>query len=411
MPLLDPTGKNVGATGDALIDEALTTVREHFGMPVAYLSRFDGDTLVFRNVSAPGLSHLIKPDDRMALNETYCQKIITGELPSLIRDTADEPICRELLVTSTVPIGSHLSLPVVLADGRPYGMFCCFSPEPNPTLNERDLAVMASFVTLVARQVQTENDQNEDNARDRREIETLLRETPFDAAYQPIVRLSDGTTVGYEALIRKHGSEVGTTEAIFRQAARVGLGIEMELFAAEMSLSRMPELDALEYISINASPSLICDDRFETAISGVDRRKLVVEVTKYSENANIPNLLKRLTDLRQSGVRIAIDDVGSGYSDFQRITQISPDILKIDRSIVTQLDRDAKKRAAIAALQYFAAETGPTVVAEGVEREEEATALRKLGVPLAQGWLFGRAAIPDQATMATGAGEAQSLLR
>ncbi len=394
MPLLDPEGADTNVAGDALIDDALNTVREHFGMSVAYLSRFEGETLVFQNVSAPDLPHLIKTDDRMVLAETYCGKIISGELPSLICDTADEPACQELGVTSSIPIGSHLSLPVMLKDGRPYGMFCCFSHEPNPSLNERDLAVMASYVNLVARQVQSERDVTDEALRDRARIETILHDTLFDPAYQPIVQVSDRRTVGFEALIRFRGSRDGTTEQVFRQAMRVGLGMELELSAAEVALQHLPELEALDYLSINASPELICDDRFERLLQDVERSKLVVEVTEYSEHVDIPKLLSRLPELRQSGIRIAIDDVGAGYSDFQRITQISPDILKIDRSIVAGLDRDAKKRAAIAALQYFAMETGPTVLAEGVEREEEAAALGALGVPLAQGWLFGRAAIP-----------------
>lgn len=394
MPPLGLMESESSATGDALIDEALKTVREHFGMPVAYLSRFEDETLVFRNVSAPGLSHLIKPNDQMALRDAYCPRILSGELPNLIPDTALEPLCQELPITATVPIGSHISLPVKLADGSVYGMFCCLSPEPNPTLNERDIAVMSSFVTLVTRQVQQEREGADMANKDRTEIESILRDAPFEAAYQPIVRLSDRRIVGCEALIRFHTASAVSTEAIFRQANRVGLGLELELRAARLAIKNAPTGEELDYVSVNASPELICDARFEAALEGAQREHLIVEVTEYSENSNLTALLPRLAKLRQSGIRIAIDDVGAGYSDFQRITQIAPDILKIDRSIVTDLHRDPMKRAAVAALRYFAAETGPRVVAEGVEREEEAAALRTLDIPLAQGWLFGRATIP-----------------
>ncbi len=395
MPPLGLLESESSATGDALIDEALKTVRVHFGMPVAYLSRFEDETLVFRNVSAPGLSHLIKPNDQMALKDSYCSRIQSGELPNLIPDTALEPLCQELPITAALSIRSHVSVPVKLADGTVYGMFCCLSPEPNPTLNERDIAVMSSFVTLVARQIQQERESVDTAEKDRAEIEAILRDAPFDAAYQPIVRLLDHRIVGYEALIRFNTASVVSTEAVFRQANRVGLGLELELRAAKLLIEKAPWVEKLDYVSVNASPELICDARFEATLEAADRERLIVEVTEYSDNSNMAALLPRLAELRRRGIRIAIDDVGAGYSDFQRITQIAPDILKIDRSIVTNLHHDPMKRAAVAALRYFAAETGPTVIAEGVEREEEAAALRMLDVPLAQGWLFGRATIPD----------------
>ncbi len=398
MPPLGLLKTATAASGEALIDEALATVREHFGMAVAYLSRFEDDALVVRNVSAPGLSHLIKPGDRMALGDVYCSLILSGELPSLIPDTAQEPLCREFPITNEMPIGSHIGLPVRLMDGTPYGMFCCLSPEPDPTLNRRDLAVMSSYADYVTRQVQKEHDGLTEAERDKADIEAILRDERFDAAFQPIVRLWDHRIVGYEALIRFHSEFGHATEDVFRKAIHIGLGLELELRAAKRAIACAPDTENLDYVSVNASPELICDPRFEAALAGANPGKLVIEVTEYSDNSNIPALLTRLVELRSRGFRIAIDDVGAGYSDFQRITQISPDILKIDRSIVSDLDRDPMKRAAVAALRYFASETGPTVVAEGVEREEEAAALRALDVPLAQGWLFGRASIPDPAS-------------
>lgn len=380
------------ANGADLIDEALATVREHFGMPVAYLSRFDGDTLIFRNVSAPGLDHLIKPNDQMMLKETYCPRILSGELPNLIPDTSREPICQELPITSAVPIGSHISLPVRLEDGTPYGMFCCLSPEPNHTLNDRDLAIMSSFVGLVARQVQQELKTAEAARRDRQGIEAVLRDSAFAPAFQPLISLPERRVVGVEALVRFAPLWAADTEAVFRQASHVGLGLELELAAMVASIECHARLDRNWYLSLNASPELICDPRFDAALTGTPPGRLVIEVTEHNRAHDLSRLKSRIEALQFAGIRVAIDDVGTGYSDFQLITHLSPDMLKIDRSIVSALDSDPTKRAAVAALCYFAAETGPVVLAEGVETEAEAKVLNRLGVPLAQGYLFGRPA-------------------
>ena len=96
--------------------------------------------------------------------------------------------------------------------------------------------------------------------------------------------------------------------------------------------------------------------------------------------------------LRQKGTRISIDDTGSGYSSLAHILKLAPDLIKLDRDLVSGIDVDPVRRALAAALVSFAAETGTQVVAEGVETEDELVVLRQLGVRYAQGYYLGRPA-------------------
>jgi EAL domain-containing protein (putative c-di-GMP-specific phosphodiesterase class I) len=89
-------------------------------------------------------------------------------------------------------------------------------------------------------------------------------------------------------------------------------------------------------------------------------------------------------------MRVAIDDVGAGYSGLQRIANVAPDLLKLDRSIIHGIDKSPTHRAIVAALRHFAGETGALLLAEGVETEAEAHIVKSLGVGLAQGWYFGK---------------------
>ena len=235
-PGLPVTQLHVEAGADEsgrIIDEALTAMRLHFGMPVAYLSEFVGDELVFRAVSAPGLEDLIKPGDVWPLSSVYCPRVLSGELPNLIPDTSELPACQDIEVTHTVPIRSHISLPVRRADGSAFGMFCCLSTEPNPSLNERDLSVMSTFANLVARQVrQNESEQQADNMR-RAAVRTAIDDSALEIVFQPLVSLADGRTFAVEALSRFQAHPYRAPDLWFDDALQVLLnqGREVEALA------------------------------------------------------------------------------------------------------------------------------------------------------------------------------------
>ena len=144
---------SAGDTGQLSLQRALSAVRQHLNMDVAYLSQIDGNDSIFEMVDAPGLEELVKPGDRRSLDDVYCRHIVEGRLPELIPDTSEIPFAMDLPITEAVPIGSHMSIPLRLPDGELYGMFCCLSAKPNPSLNERDLGTMRMFADLAAERV------------------------------------------------------------------------------------------------------------------------------------------------------------------------------------------------------------------------------------------------------------------
>ena len=169
MPSVDSSfdifGQPIG--GDTcVIQEALSAIRTHLDMEVAYFSEFVDGRTIFRRVDAPGLEHLIKEGDSQSLDDVYCNHILEGRLPELIPDTSQFPLAVSMPITQAVPIGSHASIPIRRADGTPYGMFCCLSPRPNLSLNTRDLDVLRMFADIAAKQVNTELEHN----RSKREI-------------------------------------------------------------------------------------------------------------------------------------------------------------------------------------------------------------------------------------------------
>jgi EAL domain-containing protein (putative c-di-GMP-specific phosphodiesterase class I) len=112
-------------------------------------------------------------------------------------------------------------------------------------------------------------------------------------------------------------------------------------------------------------------------------------------------LAEALEPLRSKGLRLAVDDAGAGYASFRHILKLKPDVIKLDSSLIRNIDSDTGSRALAAALIRFAEETGCKVVAEGVETREELAMLRRLEVNKAQGYLLGRP-MPLHARVAAG---------
>ncbi|MBP1136359.1 PAS domain S-box-containing protein [Arthrobacter sp. PvP023] len=211
-------------------------------------------------------------------------------------------------------------------------------------------------------------------------------------AFQPIQCLSSGNVVGAEALSRFPLSDGTTTEAWFMQAASVGMEADLELLALRTALRTAARLPRDIYLAINLSPGVCLDPRVLEAISQGDIHpsRLVIEVTERQKVDDYGQLLGVLEPLRSSGVRVAIDDAGAGFASMQHIVQLKPDLIKLDRAIIRDIDSDPSHRALGAAMVGFAAETAALLVAEGIETAAELEAVTSLGMTAGQGYFLGR---------------------
>ncbi|MEO0635703.1 MAG: EAL domain-containing protein [Pseudomonadota bacterium] len=393
------------AAASDVIQQALETVREHFDMEVAYLSEIVGQTSVFRSVSAPGLEDMAHVGTEMPMEAVYCQHIIEGRLPKLIPDTAEVPFTATIPITSQLPIGAHMSIPVRRNDGSVYGMFCCLSRTPNPTLNDRDLMVMERFVDLASATVQSREDAVKEQQKRTGAIHSLLADKNFHTAYQPIVDLKTGAVAGYESLTRFQCGSDRTPDVWFSEAEELGLGRELELAAIRQALKALPCLGPEQYLSINASPLTALSSEFQSIVMQSDPSRILLEITEHSHVPDYPELLNTLQALVWAGLRIAVDDAGAGYSSFQHIVQLRPDVIKLDMGLTRGIDQDPILASLASALIRFAGETNSKVVAEGIETASEQRTLIELGASHGQGWHLGRPASAEACFEASAAFE------
>jgi EAL domain-containing protein (putative c-di-GMP-specific phosphodiesterase class I) len=378
-----------GAGTRTQVDAILDAVREHLGMEIAFASRYADGRRVFTHVRA-GIPVPSGPGDSDSVEDSYCWHVLHGRLPELIPHAGKIDFASAIPITQALPVGAHITVPLRLRDGSVHGSFCCLSRRPDESLTERDLATVKAFAALAAEEI--ERDLDAEALRENkitRIREAMLAGLPT-IHLQPIHRLADAMPVGAEALARFPDCRDRPPNLWFDEAAEAGLGVELELAAVRNAIAILPYVPVGRYLSVNVSPETALSPQLDPMLDEVGARDVVLEITEHQRVADYPALKARLECLR-SRVRIAIDDVGAGYSGLRHITALAPDILKLDISLTRDVHRDPAKRALALALVSFAAQIGGTIVAEGIECEDERRVLADLGIAHGQGWLFSRA--------------------
>ncbi len=208
--------------------------------------------------------------------------------------------------------------------------------------------------------------------------------------YQPIVELETRTVVGFEALTRFTMPPERPPDAWFKEAAAVGLGVELELVVVESALRSLRRLPVDTYLSLNVSHRAALSQELVTLLRPRDPERIVVEITEHERVDDYEDLGTALGLLRKLGVRVAIDDAGAGFASLRHILDIRPDVIKLDVGLTRGIDVDAGRRALAAALISFGDQMGVQIVAEGIETTEELEILRGLGARYGQGYYLGR---------------------
>lgn len=209
---------------------------------------------------------------------------------------------------------------------------------------------------------------------------------------QPVIRLDDGVVVGYEALARVHGGEEHSPLWWLERAAACARRTEMEIeFLASAARLGSPPNDAMLFV--NLGPEALGSPAARMMRPKLPER-VVVEITEQTAVDDYAKLKADLEPWISTGSRVAIDDAGAGYSSLRHVVELMPDFLKLDRTLVQQIDRDSHKEALVRALAAFAREVGTSVIAEGIETPAELATLVSAGIPLGQGYLLGRPSNP-----------------
>lgn len=249
------------------------------------------------------------------------------------------------------------------------------------------LPALVEFADLAGALIGRDVAERSEMGRSRDHIATIIADATFYPVFQPIVELGCREIVGYEALTRF--ADGADPQAVFAEAAAVGLEQELETATLRASLEAAKTLPESAWLNVNASPGLIlAGEPLRTMLAG-SGRQLVLEVTEHTAIADYPSFRAAMAELGPK-VQLAVDDAGAGFASLRHILELRPAFVKLDRWLVADLESDDARQAMIAGLRHFSLATGCRLIAEGIDTDRELGVLRALEIDLGQGYLLGR---------------------
>lgn len=226
-----------------------------------------------------------------------------------------------------------------------------------------------------------------------------LIEAPFElalgglwVALQPIVALDSRSTYAWEALMRTTATGLARPDEILAAATALGRMPELARAMRRLTATVARDLRRNTSLFVNLHPVDLLDpllyEDAEPLAEYADR--YVLELTERADLDTIPDLDDRLARLRKRGYRIAIDDLGAGYAGLTALARVKPDVVKLDMSLVRNVDSNPTQRAVVRSLTDLCANLDLKLVAEGIETPGERDTLKVMGINLMQGYHFGR---------------------
>lgn len=214
-------------------------------------------------------------------------------------------------------------------------------------------------------------------------------------AFQPIVGWRERRIFGYEALLRSDEPLMKNPADILDAAERLDRLHELGRAVRARVAAAAPEAPGGVKLFVNLHSADLSDEELYLADSPLSKiaSRVVLEVTERASLYGVKNVTSRVATLKALGFQVAIDDLGAGYAGLTSFTQLEPEIVKLDMSLVRGVDADSRRQSIVRSMKKLCDELGMLVVAEGVETVAERDMLAELGCDLLQGYLFAR---PDR---------------
>lgn len=231
--------------------------------------------------------------------------------------------------------------------------------------------------------------------RSRNRIEAVLGDKMLMTAFQPIRSLPAGNVIGVEALTRFVSDDGASADHWFTEAESVGLGTDLEIAALLRALTAAQTVPAHLFIALNLTPATCMDPRIQGLLehSQLALDRIVIELNGAVPRDQYQSLTAALAPLRRRGLQIAVDGAGAGFTSMDQVLELHPDIIKLDRGFIADIDRSEGQRTRVAAMAELARHIGAAFAAQGVETLAELAAVTELGIVAAQGYLLGRPSV------------------
>lgn len=229
-------------------------------------------------------------------------------------------------------------------------------------------------------------------------LSDIVRQQQVSTLFQPIVSIEDGSVFGYEALARgPEDSQLYEAKDLFANAENQGYLSRLDQLASQLAVIRFQQRELPAQLFINFSPDTLTADRRAMSdlvsfmgLQGMSPEQVVIEVTEHSPIDDVQKLCSAVDRYRKAGFKIALDDLGSGYSGLQLWSELKPDYVKLDRHFIQHIHLNDAKQYFVQSIQELAEKLGCLVIAEGIENRRELETVCRMGIPLVQGYYICR---------------------
>ena len=232
------------------------------------------------------------------------------------------------------------------------------------------------------------------------ELNQIISTKNISTVFQPIVCLSDGNIIGYEALSRgPKNSILQSPIKLFSAAEDYNMIWELELLCRTKALEKARFMEKNKFLFINVDPLIFRDEKFYKGFTieylkthNISSSSIVFEITEHSAMDNYESFKRALVNYKSQGYKIAIDDMGVGYSCLEMLSETQPHFLKIDIGIIRNIDKNKFNQALVKSFATLAKTTNMKLIAEGIETEGELRTLIELDIYAGQGFFLQRPA-------------------
>jgi diguanylate cyclase (GGDEF)-like protein len=226
----------------------------------------------------------------------------------------------------------------------------------------------------------------------------IIQQRRLSALFQPIIDLKSGEFLGFEGLIRGPAdSPLHSPINLFGAAEQQGLQLELEMLSRQIVLETFAKLNLPGNLFLNVSPQTMTHPSFKIGQTltflhqlGIEPERVIIEITENQPTFDFVGMRDALLHYRSMGFKIAIDDLGEGFSSLRLWSELRPEFIKVDMHFVQGVDKDPIKLQFLKSIQHIAESCGTHVIAEGVETEAELRVVKNIGIALGQGYFIAR---------------------
>jgi hypothetical protein len=287
------------------LEQLLELARRHLGMELAYLSEFTAEEQVIRVASGDARAMNIAVGEGSSLQGSYCSRVLSGTLPSAIPDARRHLITRELPITGELKIGSYIGVPWQAPDGETAGMLCCISRGTTAGLDEEGSRFLRVVADLISNHMRNPAVLERSAAHEGAlHVRAVLDGGHVRMVFQPVVRLDDDAVVGFESLARFDDPMFISPAHAFAAATRAGMGVELELLAAQQALLQLDSLPDGAWLSVNLSAEALGREDVQTMLLAHAHRQIGVELTEHTQVADYAVLVDSSQRVREAGVKL-----------------------------------------------------------------------------------------------------------